>query len=219
MPQLIDLSHRLSPDMPSYPGLPEPEFRVWRSHEESARLGNYASGTTFQFAHYEFGGNTGTYVDAPIHRFPEGGDIAGIPLEKLANLEGLLVDAPSCEIGADAFIGLDVENKAVLARTGWSSRWDTSGYFQSGPYMTAEACTYLVEAGATLVGIDCANIDNMADPARPAHTILLRAGVPIVEHLTNLAAIPAGRGFRFFAVPPAVEGGTSFVVRAFAICD
>jgi len=218
MTRLIDLSHRLSPNMPSYPGLPEPQFRVWRSHEETARLGNYAEGTTFQFAHYEFGGNTGTYVDAPIHRFPEGDDIAGVPLEKLANLQGLVVDAPSGGIGPDAFNGLDVENKAVLVRTGWSGRWGTSGYFQSGPYLTAEACTYLVEAGAALVGIDCANIDNMTDPARPAHTILLRAGLPVVEHLTNLAAIPGG-AFRFFAVPPAVEGGTSFVVRAFAICD
>lgn len=224
MAQLVDLSHRLSPNMPSYPGLPEPTFRVWRSHEETAGLGSYAPGTTFQFAHYEFGGNTGTYVDAPIHRFPGGGDIASIPLEKLANLPGALVDAPAAEgqrteIGADAFGGLDVVGKAVLVRTGWSGLWGTPGYFKSGPYLTAEACTYLVEAGVTLVGIDCANIDDMTDPARPAHTILLRAGVPIVEHLTNLAAIPAGRDFRFFAVPPAVEGGTSFVVRAFAICD
>ena len=219
MAQLIDLSHRLSPNMPSYPGLPEPKFRVWRTHEESARLGNYESGTTFQFALYEFGGNTGTYVDAPIHRFPGGADIAGIPLEKLANLQGLLVDASDGGIGPDTFERLDVGNKAVLIRTGWSSRWGTSDYFRSGPYLTAEACTYLVEAGVTLVGIDCANIDNMAGSTRPAHTILLRAGVPVVEHLTNLAAVPPKAQFRFFAVPPAVEGGTSFVVRAFAICD
>jgi kynurenine formamidase len=205
--------------MPSYPGLPEPQIRVWRSHEETARLGSYAEGTTFQFAHYEFGGNTGTYVDAPIHRFPEGGDIASIPLEKLANLEGLVVDAPPEGIGPDAFNGLDVRGKAVLVRTGWSDRWGTPDYFKSGPYLTAEACTYLVDAGATLVGIDCANIDNMTDPARPAHTILLRAGVPVVEHLTNLAAIPDQTTFRFFAVPPAVEGGTSFAIRALAICD
>ncbi len=219
MAQLVDLSHRLSPNMPSYPGLPEPKFGVWRTHEESARLGNYEPGTTFQFALYEFGGNTGTYVDAPVHRFSGGADIAGIPLERLANLQGLLVDASDGGISADAFEELDVGNKAVLVRTGWSSRWGTPDYFRSGPYLTAEACTYLVEAGATLVGIDCANIDNMAGSTRPAHTILLRAGVPVVEHLTNLAAIPPQAQFRFFAVPPAVEGGTSFVVRAFAVCD
>ena len=228
MARLIDLSHRVAPGMPSYPGLPEPKFSVWRTHAETAERGIYTPGTTFQFAMYEFGGNTGTYVDAPIHRFPEGGDIASIPLEKLANLDVVLVDAPAGGIDASYFEELDVEGKAVLVRTGWSTRWGTSGYFQSGPFLTADACTLLVERGATLVGIDCANIDNMSDPARPAHTTLLRAGVPIVEHLTNMAAIPLGSSApqqearpaicHFFAVPPAVEGGTSFVVRAFVIC-
>jgi len=68
------------------------------------------------------------------------------------------------------------------------------------------------------VGIDCANIDDMADPARPAHTTLLGAGIPIVEHLRGLEQLPP-EGFRFFAVPPAIRGGTSFAVRAFAIVE
>lgn len=103
MSRIIDLSHRLSPGMPSYPGLPEPKFSIWRTHAGTAATGNYAPGTTFQFAFYEFGGNTGTYVDAPIHRFTDGGDIASIPLEKLANLDVTLVDAPPLEIGPGVF--------------------------------------------------------------------------------------------------------------------
>ena len=68
MTKFIDLSHKLKPDMPSYPGLMEPKFHTWLAHEESARRGNYAPGTTFQMATYEIGGNTGTYIDAPFHR-------------------------------------------------------------------------------------------------------------------------------------------------------
>jgi kynurenine formamidase len=104
----------------------------------------------------------------------------------------------------------------VLLRTGWARRWSGDDYFRSGPYVTAEGAEALVRAGARLVGIDCANIDDMGDRSRPAHTILLAAGIPIVEHLCRLEELPA-RGFRFFAVPPAIAGGTSFPVRAFAI--
>jgi kynurenine formamidase len=190
------------------------------SHAESAGRGTYAPGTTFQIARYELGGNTGTYVDAPFHRHPGGDDLAALPLEKLAGLSGITVTVePPGEgpIDAGLFSGKELAGRAVLVRTGWSQRWG-GDYFMSGPYLTAGACDALVEAGAALVGIDCANIDSMTDPSRPAHTILLAAGIPIVEHLRGLDALPDS-GFRFFAVPPAIRGGTSFPVRAFAILD
>jgi arylformamidase len=214
--RLIDLSHCIAPAMPSYPGLPEPRFRAVLSHDDPSRQKHYAPGTTFQIAAYDFGGNTGTYVDAPFHRHADGVDLAGVPLEKLANLEGVTIDsAPDGPTAADAIRGLDLKNRAVLFRTNWSARWG-GDYFRSGPFLPADTCEALVKAEPALVGIDCANIDNMQDPARPAHTILLAAGILIVEHLTKLDSLPR-EGFRFFAVPPAVEGGTSFPVRAFAV--
>jgi kynurenine formamidase len=205
--------------MPSYPGMMEPQFRTWFTHEESASRGTYAPGTTFQIATYELGSNTGTYVDAPFHRHPGAPDLADLPLEKLADLPGVVVQGvEEGSVPWQAFEGFDLRGKAVLVRTGWSRRWGDAGYFRSGPYLGEEVCRKLVEAGATLVGIDCANIDNMSDPVRPAHTILLAANCPIVEHLRDLDQLP-DEGFRFFAVPPAIEKGTSFVVRAFAILD
>ena len=215
---LIDLSHVLEPEMPAYPGLPVPQFHTWFTHAESASRGTYGPDTTFQIATYELGGNTGTYVDAPFHRHPDGADLAGLPLDKLANLPGVLVPVlRQGGIGPEAFDGADVRGKAVLVRTDWARRWG-GDYFRSGPFLTADACRRLVAAGAALVGIDCANIDDMTDPARPAHTILLDAGIPIVEHLCALDQVPGG-DFRFFAVPPAITGGTSFPVRAFALCE
>ena len=219
MTRIIDISHPIYPGMPSYPGLPEPKFHTFFTHEESAARGTYAPGTTFQIATYEFGGNTSTYVDAPFHRHPNLPDLASVPIEKLANLPGILftalVEGP---IGPEYFANLYLAGKAVLVRTGWSTRWAGPDYFRSGPYLTAEACQHLVQSGAALVGIDCANIDNIADSARPAHTILLAAEIPIVEHLCDLDRLPT-HGFRFFATPPAIQGGTSFPVRAFALVD
>jgi kynurenine formamidase len=215
---IIDLSHPLVPGMPSYPGLPSPKFNVFRSHEQPAEQSMYAEGVSFEIAQYDFVGNIGTYVDAPYHRHPNGEDLARLPLHKLVNVPGILVrvtaDGP---IGADHFRNLDVDAKAVLIRTDWCKRWGRD-YFRSGPYLTADACDALAQQGATVVGIDCANIDNMQDKQRPAHTILLGAGIPIVEHLCSLDKL-ASKRFRFFAAPPAILGGTSFTVRAFAIVD
>jgi len=188
------------------------------SHDDALEQHKYASGTSFQIARYDFGGNTGTYLDAPFHRHRTGEDLLRLPLHRMVNLPGVLVrvvgEGP---IGAEHFRNLDVDAKAVLVRTDWAKRWHRD-YFKSGPYLTADACDTLVQAGATLVGIDCANIDNMTDPERPAHTTLLAAGIPIVEHLCHLDKL-SSKKFRFFAAPPAVEGGTSFPVRAFAICE
>jgi kynurenine formamidase len=215
---IFDLSHKLAPDMPAYPGLPTPKFHVFLAHGDVGKHAYYSPGTSFQIASYEIGGNTGTYLDAPFHRHPEGHDLASVPLEKLANLPGIVIPAPEERpIEPTIVSGLAVRGKAVLLHTNWSRRWNSGDYFRSGPFLTAAACEHLVHAGAALVGIDCANIDNMKDPARPAHTILLAAGIPIVEHLRGLDQLE-GRDFRFFATPPAIEGGTSFPVRALAIC-
>ena len=59
------------------------------------------------------------------------------------------------------------------------------------------------------------NIDDTTTGERPAHTLLLAAGIPVVEHLTSLADLPA-TGAKFTAVPPAVRGLATFPVRAFA---
>ena len=103
----------------------------------------------------------------------------------------------------------------------WSARrwWRTDAYFAGHPFLTAEAAERLVAAGAALVGIDSLNIDDTGDLRRPVHSTLLAAGIPIVEHMTGLGALPAAAGggaFRFSAVPVKVRGMGTFPVRAFA---
>jgi kynurenine formamidase len=120
-------------------------------------------------------------------------------------------------IGPEVFNRLDVAGKAVLVQTGWSNHWGSEDYFKPNPFLTADAAHHLVRAGCVFAGIDSLNIDDIEDPARPAHTILLGSGIPVCEHMTNLEAVKPG-GF-LHAVPIAWEGGASFPVRAYVVYE
>ncbi|HUJ77302.1 MAG TPA: cyclase family protein [bacterium] len=214
---LIDLSHVIEAGMMTYPGLPGPEIGTHLSREDSRA--HYAPGTEFHIGRISLVANTGTYVDVPFHRFAHGQDLAQVSLQALANLEALVLHWPEERgraVDDAAFAGLDVRGKAVLVHTGWSRHWRTERYFSGHPHLTGAAAEWLVAAGARLVGIDSLNIDSTVEGSRPVHTVLLEQGVPIVEHLTNLAALPE-RGARFFAVPPKISGLGTFPVRAFAV--
>ena len=216
MVKFIELGHIVEDGMITYMGLPGPTISDHLSREESRQ--HYADGTTFQIGKIEMVANTGTYIDAPFHRYNNGKDLSQLDLASVADLDGLVFHAPSGsrEITPDIFNGHDVRGKAVLVHTGWDQHWGTEKYFAAYPYLTRHSADYLKSAGAALVGIDSLNIDDNADGARPAHTILLNSEILIVEHMCNLGALP-DRDFKFFAVPAPVKGMGSFPVRAFAI--
>lgn len=214
---LIDVSHTVEAGMVTYKGLPAPIICDFLSREESRNL--YAPGTEFHIGRIDMVANTGTYVDSPFHRYAEGRDLADLQLERLANVDGLLVDvsrSPTRAIDKSHFDGLDVSGRAVLVRTGWDANWRTDAYFEEHPYLTEDAARYLVSEGVTIVGIDSYNIDDTDDTRRPVHSTLLGADVPIVEHMARLDTIPDGP-FRFFAVPVKVRAMGTFPVRAFVV--
>jgi arylformamidase len=215
--RLLDLSHIVEDGMVTYKGLPAPHICDYWTRAASAA--NYDDGSTFQIGRIDMVANTGTYVDAPFHRFENGKDLSALALSSLADLPGHMVLAPHQDglaVDVDAFAHLDVRGHAVLVATGWDRHWRSEAYFADHPYLTAAAAQLLVERGAAFVGIDSHNIDDTRTRRRPVHTALLGAGIPIGEHLTNVAALPA-QGFRFHAVPPKVKGMGTFPVRAYAI--
>jgi arylformamidase len=213
--RFVELSHPIEDGMVTYPGFPPPAITDHVSREASRA--RYAPGTEFHFGHINMVANTGTYLDAPSHRFADGIDIADLPLARLAALRGVVVDRPGTvrAIPAVTLDGVDVTGRAVLFRTGWDRHWRTEAYGVDHPYLTDACATTLVERGAALVGIDSLNIDDTATGERPIHTALLGAGIPIVEHLCGLDALDGA--FTFFAVPAPVRGIGSFPVRAFAL--
>ena len=217
--RIVDLSHVIEHGMTTYPGLPGPHICDFWTREASAA--NYDDRSSFQIGRIDMVANTGTYVDAPSHRYAEGKDLAELPLRSLAELPGIVVRRPwENDLGTDAshFQGLDVRGKAVLVHTGWDRHWRTERYGVDHSFLTAAAADWLLEQGAALVGIDSNNVDDTRVRARPVHTKLLGADIPICEHMTGLEQLP-DEGFRFSAVPPKVRGMGTFPVRAYAVLD
>ena len=219
MTQFIDLSHDIVAGMTTYPGLPAPHITTHISREESGeRLG---SGASFHIGRVDMVANTGTYLDSPWHFHEDGVDLAGLALERLADLPLTVVrrtpqEPPGIEV--DVLPAHSIAGHAVLFHTGWDRHWGTDSYGVGAPFLTEGLVAALVEREVALAGIDSVNIDDVADGRRPAHSQLLGNGIPIVEHMTNLAALPDSGG-RFYAVPPKVRSFGTFPVRAFAICD
>jgi kynurenine formamidase len=209
----LEVSHAIEPGMKTYPGLPEPRAQVLWDYEASRA--RYAEDTEFFIASLHLCGNTGTYVDSPRHRFRGAADLAELPLERLAHLPVEAIDVRGAEsVGPEVLRGRALAGRAVLFHTGWSARWRTEAYFEANPHLTEACCRALLDGGAVFAGIDSVNIDSMSDLRRPAHTVLLGAGVPVCEHMTNLGQVRDGYPH---AVPIAWKGGATFPVRAYIL--
>jgi len=211
----VDLSHTIEDGLITYKGLPAPIICDYLSREASKAM--YEEGTEFQIGKIEMVANTGTYLDTPFHRYDDGKDLSEVELANLAGLEAIVVRVQSRKsaISEQEFYGHEVKGKAVLVHSGWDVHWNTDAYFEQHPHLTEGAATYLRDQGAALVGIDSFNIDDTSGKTRPVHSILLQAGIPIVEHLCQLQQLP-DQGFLFYAVPPKIKKMGTFPVRAFA---
>ena len=225
----VDLSHTIEHGLVTYRGLPAPIICDYLSREASRTV--YAPGTEFHIGKIEMVANTGTYVDSPFHRYADGRDLSQLELWRLADVESVVVRcrpsasvvtspqpgaARAIDVAAIADLGVDLRGKAVLFDTGWDRHFATDQYFAGHPFLTEAAARYLVQAAPAVVGIDSLNIDDTSAGTRPAHSLLLGADIPIVEHLTQLQRLPQV-GARFFAVPVKVRAFGTFPVRAFAL--
>lgn len=212
----IDLSHTIEDGLVTYKGLPAPIICDYLSRESSRQF--YEPGTEFQIGKIEMITNTGTYLDCPFHRYANGEDLSQVALEKMVDLEAIVIRADyrnGIAIDPAVLQGKELRNRAVLIHTNWAEHWQTEQYFYNHSFLTKESALYLATCGVTLVGIDSHNIDDTRSNARPVHSVLLKEGILIVEHLCNLDKLPDD-GFLFSAIPPKFKGVGTFPVRAIA---
>ena len=232
--RMVDLSH-------AYAG----DTLYWPTDTDGFSLDTLAEGQTpggYFYAAKRFGTaeHGGTHLDAPFH-FAEGGDdAASIPLERLI-LPGIVIDVRDAAAADPDYLvtvedvaawedehGRVPEGSAVLIRTGWADRWpdalaylgdDTPG--ETGnlhfPGIGEAATRLLVEdRRAGLLGIDTASIDNGRSTDFIAHQIGAAAGVPNLENVGDMSALPS-TGFLLAALPMKIDGGTGAPVRIVAL--
>jgi kynurenine formamidase len=214
--KFVDVSHEIEDGMITYKGIPAPVISAHLTREASAE--RYSDGVQFLISKIDMVANTGTYIDAPFHRYENGEDLASLDLAKLAYVDAVVVKVDGEKvkhIDESFFKNVAVKGKAILIHTNWSKRWRTDSYFENHPHLTRGAAQFLADAGAKIVGIDSYNIDDTQDKSRPAHSILLAKGIPIVEHLCNLDNVPATERIEFNAVPVKIKNFSTFPLRAF----
>ena len=197
--RLLDLSQPLFDNAPNCPVHPPVSFRRTADHPQGGwRMEEIAMAT-----------HTGSHLDAPLHRIAEGRSISDLPLEtfvgpaRVADLRGLGPDEPiTPSLLAARLAGL-ARGDIVLLATGWGDRRAKSPeWLEHSPFVGPEAARWLVARQARGVGIDHYSIGGSGPLNAETHTILLGAGLWVVEELRfppEVFALP--QPLKFWALP------------------
>jgi len=220
----VDLSHTFEDRMPGFRLKKEDgtytqftaKIHPFLTHEQMKPM--FKEDCSFEITEMSFQTSIGTYIDSPYHRYQDGRDISEIRIDEVI-LPGVTLDVREHSALEAVYKNviddsLDFRGKAVLFNFGWDDYWGEEQYY-SYPYLAKETIELLIERGAKLVGVDTINIDDTRDLTRPAHSLLLRRDILIVENLTNLEQMH-GKQFRFFAVPVKAKKVAAMPVRALA---
>lgn len=223
--KIVDLTHALHPDFPTWGGEP-----------------GFAKEQVFTFAEHGFNlfnlsinEHTGTHIDAPLHFSADGNAVDEMPVENLI--------APLCVVDIAARAAEDADTtvtpddlKAWIAAngeipagacvamySGWGAKVATDGFrnfdgtAQHYPGFHVEAATMLMEeTGAASIAVDTLSLDpgNSADFA--THYAWLPSNRFGIECVANLDRMPAAGATIFIGVPKVV-GGTGGPARILAM--
>lgn len=208
----VDLTLTISQNLPMFPGSPEPNFISWQNIKDDG----------YNLELLFFSSHTGTHLDAPFHFFQNGIKIDKIPLERLA-VNGIIIKIKK---GKTIITKNDItdfeknyfmipKNSSIIFHTGWSTNISTMGYFSKNPGLSISASNYLASKKINLVGIDSPSIDPGTAKNFPAHRILSKNNILIVENLTNLEKIQSIKS-RVIILPLKLKDATGSPVRAIA---
>lgn len=197
--------------------------RTWHQSWDASTLAN---------CHWEMFDHFGTHVDAPLHMLRDGKSIDQLPADSFFG-EAIVLDCRFAQgrgiTAQDLEVALPgVERGDIVLICSAEPPATLDSYVLDQTYVTASAAQWLVEAGAKAVGLEAwslehsyenEHIDGYLDPTTPnpfpAHKILLRNQIYVIEGLCNLEQI-VGRRVRFAALPLPVPGSTGSPVRAIA---
>lgn len=179
---------------------------------------NFVDNVSFEITQITLQCAVGTYLDSPYHRYEGMNSIEDISISDTVG-EGIIIDARGLKAweefdNLDRIKFYDIKNKIVLINFGWDKHFGNEEY-HAYPFISEKIIKHLVKNKPKVVGVDTINIDSSKNLSRPAHSILLKDNILIVENLVNLDKLHHKK-FKFYSVPVKIESCTSFPVRAFA---
>lgn len=209
--EVVELSHSITPEMPVWPGTPEPEFLKL----SSVAVDGFAEQSIRMSSH------TGTHIDAPAHIIDGGASLDRYGPGSFFG-KGVLVEVPGAQNGpisreqlfplVDSLATIDF----LLFHTGWSRFWGEAAYGRGYPVLDSGAADLLSSLTLKGIGIDAPSFDLPESRDYPVHLRLLSAGVLLIENMTDLHLLPPS-GFLLSVFPLRITGAEACPVRAVAI--
>jgi arylformamidase len=206
MSELIDISVRLRPEMPIWPGSPGVHVTLTRSMDR---------GDPVTETRLDIDVHCGTHVEGPMHLMAGGAPVQAFPLSAfvgpawVADLQGTRV------IGSDALAeaGIPTGVERLLVRTANSDLWanDAQTFQADFAALTADGATWVVDRGIRLIGLDYLSVQLFEDDPE-THRILMRSGVAILEGLNLIAASPGM--YRLTCLPLSLDATEAAPARA-----
>jgi kynurenine formamidase len=160
----------------------------------------------------------GTHIDAPRHFYADGEPVDRLPLERLVMREAVVIDVSAKQPG-EGVTGEDLERSGVRPRAGeiaviktlWTDRaWGKPEFWSKTIHLEPSVGEWTERCGVAAVAMDCFPEKpfwsmTLTPQERGAnHKRWLKAGIPMIQMLTNLGAI--GPRFTLVALPLKLKG-------------
>ncbi len=197
MIKLVDLSHPIDDQLPTYPGDSPVKLQKTKIFEEDGF-------TNYQL---ETGMHSGTHLDGPMHLTGQTKYISELPLESFLG-KGCLLDVRG-EMSIrmkDEYRSKIGDASIVLLYTDHDQKFGTSEYFTNQPEIHLELAEFLITRKTKIIGMDLASPD--CSPFA-VHQMLLNKGVLILENLTNLGSLLQVEQFEVMAFPLKIKADSS----------
>jgi kynurenine formamidase len=217
--RIIDLTHPIHDGMMTYPS-------HWHPKVEISMQGRYGIEGR-ETRKLVLGSHTGTHIDASSHFIPGSRTIDELPLEHLvgpAHVVSFVPCEPLKEVEVkdlESHLSREKDIARVLFRYDWSEHWGQMSFYSDSPYLSRDACKWLIDRGVRLIGMDTPSPDNptklsASDEDSPNHKLLLANDVILVEYLSNMKKIQKDKVI-LIALPLRVVRGDGAPARVIVI--
>ncbi|MEM0314157.1 MAG: cyclase family protein [Candidatus Bathyarchaeia archaeon] len=210
---IIDLSYSIEGTMMVYPGLSRPVLEWLAIYDQE---GFWSSKITIPV-------HVGTHIDAPKHFIRDGISVDQLALNRIVGEAVLcnVIDRQTNVITArdlEKFDNLIEPGVIVVINTEIHKKYGSYVFLKEHPYLSTDAAKWLVQKKIQALGVDMITVDRIGDTKAECHRIILGAGIPVVEGLTNLEKLWLQR-FWFVALPLKIQNGEAAPCRVIAIIE